>query len=334
MVAGSAGAMAAVVVNRGEHWKAVLMLAPVYLAYQTYRLFIARLDDQKRHLDQMTRLQAERGVLLEREQAARASAEAANQLKDQFLATVSHELRTPMNAILGWADMLRIGALPADRKERACEAIFNNAMRQARLIDELLDMARIMAGKLQLERSAVDPREIAREALEIVQVAADAKSIRIDVDIAAGVGSFYADGPRLQQVLWNLLANAVKFTPEGGAVNLAIRRSGNWGEIVVADSGIGIPGDFLPAVFEPFRQADGTPTREHDGLGLGLAIVKQVVDAHGGTIAVASDGQGRGAMFTVRLPVAGVPPRPPGAVERRVAAITGPSSAPVGGVGV
>lgn len=333
VVAGSAGAMAAVVVDRGEHWKAVLMIAPVYLAYQTYRLFIARLEDQKRHLDEMTRLQNERGVLLEREQVARASAETANRLKDQFLATVSHELRTPMNAILGWADMLRLGTLPADRKDRACEAIFNNAMRQARLIDELLDMARIMAGKLQLERSDVDPREIATGALEIVQIAADAKSIKIDVDIAETVGSFYADGPRLQQVLWNLLANAVKFTPEGGAVRLSIHRAGNLGEIVVSDSGIGIARDFLPAVFEPFRQADGTPTREHDGLGLGLAIVKQVVDAHGGTISVASGGTGHGATFTVRLPVAGALTRPFNGMERRVASVPNPSI-PSGGVGV
>ena len=305
VVAGSAGAMAAVVVSRGDHWKAVVMIAPVYLAYQSYRLFTARLQDQKQHLDAMTRLQKERGELLERERAARASAETANRLKDQFLATVSHELRTPMNAILGWADMLRLGALPDDRRERACEAVFNNAMRQARLIDELLDMARIMAGKLQLERSDVDPREIAEAALEIIQISADAKRIRIDVDIADSLGCLYADGPRLQQVVWNLLANAVKFTPEGGVVRLTMRRVEDCGEIVVADSGVGIPAEFLGSVFEPFCQADPSPTREHDGLGLGLAIVKQVVDAHGGTITVVSGGKGHGATFTVRLPVAG-----------------------------
>jgi signal transduction histidine kinase len=305
VVAGSAGALAAVVVSRGEHWKAVLLIAPCYLAYQTYRLFIVRLQDQKRHLDEMTRLQAERGELLERERAARASAETANRLKDQVLATVSHELRTPMNAILGWADMLRLGVLPPDRKERACEAVFNNAMRQARLIDELLDMARIMAGKLQLERSDVDPREIAQAAVEIIQISADAKHIRLDVDIADGLGCFHADGPRLQQVVWNLLANAVKFTPEGGVVRLAMRRAGDFGEIVVSDSGVGIPPEFLSSVFEPFCQADPSPTREYDGLGLGLAIAKQLVDAHGGTIAVASGGKDQGATFTVRLPVAG-----------------------------
>ena len=306
VVAGSAGAMAAVVVSRGEHWKAVVMIAPVYLAYQSYALFIARLQDQKLHLDEMTRLQKERGVLLEREQAARASAETANRLKDQFLATVSHELRTPMNAILGWSDMLRLNTLPDDRRERACEAIFNNAMRQARLIDELLDMARIMAGKLQLERSDVDPRDLVSGAMEIIQIAAESKGIRIEKDIASDLGSFYADGPRLQQVMWNLLSNAVKFTPEHGVVRLSIGRAGDVGEIVVSDSGVGISAEFMPAVFEPFRQADASPTREHDGLGLGLAIVKQVVDAHGGTITVASAGEGRGATFTVRLPVSSI----------------------------
>jgi signal transduction histidine kinase len=303
VVAGSAGAMAAVVVARGHHWTALLLLAPIYLAYQTYRLFIARLEDQKRHLDAMTALEAERRLLLEREQAARASAETANRLKDQFLATVSHELRTPMNAILGWADMLRLGTLPESRRDRACEAIFNNATRQARLIDELLDMARIMAGKLQLEKSDVDPREIATGAIEIVQMAAEQKRIQLEIDIDPRLGSFHVDGPRLQQVMWNLLANAVKFTPEGGTVSVRVTRVLDWAEIVVSDNGIGIPREFIGSVFEPFRQADPSVTREHDGLGLGLAIVHQVVMAHGGTVTVHSAGQGEGSTFVVRLPV-------------------------------
>ena len=303
VVAGSAGAIAAVIVTRGQQWSALLMLAPVYLAYQTYRLFIARFEDQKRHLDELTALEAERRVLLEREQAARASAEAANRLKDQFLATVSHELRTPMNAILGWADMLRLGTLPESRRDRACEAIFNNATRQARLIDELLDMARIMAGKLQLEKSDVDPREIVNGAVEIVQISAEQKRIQLAVDIDGQLGTFYVDGPRLQQVLWNLLANAVKFTPEDGRVTVRMTRIVDWAEIVVSDDGIGIPREFLSSVFEPFRQADGSVTREHDGLGLGLAIAHQVVVAHGGTITVASAGRGLGSTFAVRLPV-------------------------------
>jgi len=161
-----------------------------------------------------------------------------------------------------------------------------------------------MAGKLQLHRSDVDPREIAAGAVEIVQMAADAKRIRIGVDVAPGTGAFRADGARLQQVLWNLLSNAVKFTPEDGTIAVAIRRRGRWDEIVVADSGMGIERDFLPSVFEPFRQADGSPTRTHDGLGLGLAIVKQLVQAHGGDIAVESPGAGLGTTFRVRIPAA------------------------------
>ena len=302
-VAGFAGAMAAVVVERQQHWTALLLLAPVYLAYQTYRVFAARLEDQRRHLDELTRLEGERRALLESERTARESAESANRLKDQFLATVSHELRTPMNAILGWADMLRHGTLPDDRRQRACEAIFNNAIRQARLIDELLDMARIVAGKLQLDCTRIDPREVAASALETVQMSAEAKQIRIEVDVDPTFDALHADAARLGQVLWNLLANAIKFTPEGGSVHLRMTRRDGWGEIIVSDSGMGIPGDFLPSVFEPFRQADGSVTREHDGLGLGLAIVQQVVIAHGGTIEVDSAGAGRGATFTVRLPI-------------------------------
>ena len=324
MVAGSAGALAAVVIGRGEHWKAVVMIAPVYLTYQTYRLFIARLEDQKRYIDEMTRLDGARRQALEREQAARATAESANRLKDQFLATVSHELRTPMNAILGWADMLRLGTLPPEKRDRACQAIFNNATRQARLIDELLDMARIMAGKLQLEQTDLDARTLARGALEIVQITADAKRIRIDLDVAQDVPPLHGDGPRLQQVLWNLLANAIKFTPDDGTIKVFIRRHGTWGEIVVTDSGIGIPRDFLPAVFEPFRQADGTTTREHDGLGLGLAIVKQLVDAHGGTIGVESAGEGQGTTFTVRIPIATMWRDSPGSSPRGAVAAISP----------
>ena len=296
-------AMAAVIIRSGQYWESVLLVAPLYFGVQNYGLFRARLTDQRRHLAELARLAAERRELLERERAARETAETANRLKDQFLATLSHELRTPMNAILGWADMLRQGTLAEDRRARACAAIFNNATRQAQLIEALLDMARIVAGNLQLERTTVDPREVAATAVAAVQASAAVKRIQIDVDIDPAFDRLHADGARVQQVMWNLLANAIKFTPEGGRVHLGVARRGTWAEIVVSDSGIGIPGDFLPSVFEPFRQADGTVTREHDGLGLGLAIVHQVVVAHGGTIAVDSDGQDRGATFTVRLPI-------------------------------
>jgi signal transduction histidine kinase/ActR/RegA family two-component response regulator len=300
MVAGSAGAIAAVVIQRKDHWKAMLLLAPIYLTYRTYQVFVGRLEDQKRHHERLT-------AALEETQAARASAEAANVLKDQFLATVSHELRTPLNAILGWSDMLCSGILPEPRRVAAAEAIFHNAQRQARLIDELLDMARIMSGKLRLECARVEARDIVNGAIETVHPAAEAKGIAIAIDIDPAVEAFHGDASRLQQVVWNLLANAVKFTPEGGAVRVRVGRRGNAGEIVVADSGSGIPRDFLPSVFEPFRQADASATRLYDGLGLGLAIVKQLVEAHGGSIAVDSAGEGQGATFTVRLPLAREP---------------------------
>jgi signal transduction histidine kinase/ActR/RegA family two-component response regulator len=297
MVAGSAGAIAAVVIQRNDQWKAMLLVAPIYLTYRTYQVFVGRLEDQKRHHEHLA-------AALEETQAARAGAEAANVLKDQFLATVSHELRTPLNAILGWSDMLCSGILPEPRRAAAAEAIFHNAQRQARLIDELLDMARIMSGKLRLECTRVDAKDIVSGAIETVHPAAEAKRIAIAIDLDPTVEAFHGDPSRLQQVMWNLLANAVKFTPEGGSVSVRVGRSGNSGEIVVTDSGAGIPRDFLPSVFEPFRQADASATRMYDGLGLGLAIVKQLVEAHGGSVLVDSAGEGKGATFTVRLPLA------------------------------
>ena len=340
MVAGSAGAAAAVVVNRGEHWIAIVMFAPIYLTYRTYRIFVGRLEDEQRHaeetarlhaeamgalsqardaeralatekerlaaaLAEMTRLQQLRKQLLEREQAARAAAEQANRLKDQFLAIVSHELRTPLNAVLGWADMLRRGTLDDAKRTRASHAIYDGARRQSQLIDDLLDVARIMSGKLRLSRAAVDMHDIIHAAIDVVQPVADAKRIQIAVDAEPSVGALYADGARLQQIVWNLLSNAVKFTPEGGAVRLGLRRTNNLVELSVTDTGPGIPADFVGSVFEPFRQADASSTRAHGGLGLGLAIVKQLVDAHGGTIVVDS-ADGHGATFIVRLPIVAV----------------------------
>jgi signal transduction histidine kinase/ActR/RegA family two-component response regulator len=338
LVAGTAGAAAAIVIDRGGHWTAVLLLAPVYLSYRTYQVFVGRLEDQRRYLAdtrklhqetvdalertrraerdletekerlalalaEMTRLEQARNQLLEREQAARASAEQANRLKDEFLAIVSHELRTPLNAVLGWGDMLRRGNLDDERRTRAIGAIHENAQRQARLIDELLDLSRIISGKLRLERASVDWLEIARGALDVVQPAAQAKEIDIALDLDPSIGTFYGDGPRLQQIVWNLLSNAVKFTPIGGTVRFRLTRSHNIVELVVSDTGQGISRDFLPSVFEPFRQADGSTTRRHGGLGLGLSIVKHLVEAHGGAIKAESAGEGRGSTFTVRLPI-------------------------------
>jgi signal transduction histidine kinase/ActR/RegA family two-component response regulator len=286
MVAASAGACAAIVIDRGEIWVAVLMLAPVYVAYRTYQLFVGRLD------------------LLERERSARASAEQANRLKDQFLAIVSHELRTPLNAVLGWSDILRRGALGPERHERAFRAIYDSARRQAQLIDELLDVSRIMSGKLRLELSPeVDVQDTVARALEVVQPAADAKRIQIVTDARGAIGTICADGCRVQQIVWNLLTNAIKFSSDGGAIRIRIRREPTTVEISVTDGGQGISQDFLPHVFESFRQAEGATTRRQGGLGLGLSIVKHLVEAHGGSVKAESAGEGLGAAFVVRLPI-------------------------------
>jgi signal transduction histidine kinase/ActR/RegA family two-component response regulator len=316
MVAGSAGAMAAVVVDRGEHWKAILLIAPIYLTYRTYELFVGRLEDNTRHMTEMRQLHqgtvdaltkartAERA-----EQEARAAAERANRTKDEFLAVVSHELRTPLTSILGWADMLRRGRLEESRRERACQAIYDSARRQAKLIDDLLDVSRIMSGKLRLERTSVNINDVVDDAVQVVQPAADAKEVQISVAADPKVGAIHGDNARLQQVVSNLLSNALKFTPRGGSVIVQVTRSLDCVELQVRDSGQGIAPEFLSHVFEPFRQADGSTTRAHGGLGLGLSIVKRLVDAHHGTITATSEGVGRGASFIVRLPVNAAPTR-------------------------
>ena len=263
-------------------------------------------DDDRRFILTLARLCAqaiERSRLFEADREAKQHAERANRLKDEFLAIVSHELRTPLNAVLGWTDMLRGGILDEPRRTRALDAVFSNAQRQVQLIDDLLDVARIMSGKLRLERVPVDPQRVIREALEVVQPAAEAKRIQMTVDADPTVGAILADPARLQQILWNLLSNAVKFTPEQGAVRVGLRRDEAAVTIVVSDSGPGIPDDFLPSLFEPFRQADASTTRSHGGLGLGLSIVKHLVESHGGTVSAARGENGAGSAFTVRLPV-------------------------------
>jgi signal transduction histidine kinase/ActR/RegA family two-component response regulator len=300
MVAGGAGALAALIIAHGQHWKAALLSAPIYLTYRTYQIFVGRLDDQRRHTEEMNRL-------LAREQAARASAEEANRLKDEFLAIVSHELRTPLNAILGWADMLNRSAMTPTLRDRATRGIYDSSKRQAKLIEDLLDVARIASGKLRLERTLVDLHDIVRDAVQVVQPAADVKGIRIFVDTDAASGMVHGDAARLQQVATNLLSNATKFTPQGGSVHMRLRQDADHVELIVSDTGQGIAPAFLPSVFEPFRQADGSTTRAHAGLGLGLSIVRNLVDAHNGTVSAHSEGEGRGATFTVRLPVAEAP---------------------------
>lgn len=248
---------------------------------------------------------AEREQLLLNERAARADAERANQLKDEFLATLSHELRTPLNAIVGWAQILKsTEAKPEDYRE-GIEAIERNAKAQTELISDLLDVSRIISGKMRLELQPVDPVSLIRSAVEGFSATAIAKGIVIDQDLDPRVGTIHADPGRLQQVIWNLGHNAVKFTPAGGEITVRMRRIENEIEITVSDTGQGINPAFLPHIFERFRQEDGTTRRNHGGLGLGLAIVKHLVEMHGGRINAASEGEGKGAAFTVYLPLSG-----------------------------
>jgi PAS domain S-box-containing protein len=234
------------------------------------------------------------------EKLARVQAEAASRAKDEFLATLSHELRNPLNAILGWTRMLRAGKLDGPRSARAVATIERNAEMQAALIEDMLDVSRIITGKLRLQVRAVDLRHVVQAALDTVRLAAEAKQIEIGVQLDE-VDSISGDPDRLQQVVWNLLSNAIKFTPRGGHVKVALRM-GTQIDLTVSDDGPGISAEFLPFVFDRFRQADSSSARVHGGLGLGLAIVRHLCELHGGTVGVASEGEGRGATFTVRLP--------------------------------
>lgn len=245
----------------------------------------------------------ERARLYEREQRLRAEAEGANRLKDEFLATVSHELRTPLTAMLGWAHLLRAGQLNERNAVNAMETIERNARSQAQLIDDLLDVSRIITGKLLLDVRPTDPASFIGAAIDAVRPAAEAKGVRIQQVMDTGVSSIAGDPSRLQQVIWNLLSNAIKFTPRGGRVMLSLERVNSHIEIAVSDTGAGISEKFLPHVFDRFRQADQSTTREHGGLGLGLAIVRHLVELHGGTVHVESQGAGMGATFTVKLPL-------------------------------
>jgi signal transduction histidine kinase len=226
----------------------------------------------------------------------------ANRLKDEFLMTISHELRTPLTAIYGWARILASGPADERRRQMGIETIERNARAQMTLINDLLDVASIIRGKLRLELRTIELATLLDETIETLRPAADAKEIAVTAAHDAAVGMIIADPDRLQQIVWNLLSNAVKFTPAGGRVTTTTRRVGDEIEIVVADTGAGIAAEFLPHVFDRFRQAEGGSTRQHGGLGLGLAIVRHLVEMHGGSVRVESDGPGRGATFRVRLP--------------------------------
>jgi signal transduction histidine kinase/ActR/RegA family two-component response regulator len=243
-------------------------------------------------------------VSLIQEQMARTEAEHANRLKDEFLATVSHELRTPLHAVIGWTHMLRHGGLDEATAARAVETIERNAKSQAQLVEDILDVSRMITGKLRLNIAPVDVAAVINAAIDSIQLAAESKGIRLEVTFDPSARRVAGDAGRLQQVVWNLLSNAIKFTSPGGRVEVRLERAGANARIKLSDTGEGISSDFLPFIFDRFRQADGTSTRKHGGLGLGLAIVRHLVELHGGTVEVTSDGKGCGATFTIELPLA------------------------------
>jgi signal transduction histidine kinase/DNA-binding response OmpR family regulator len=285
---------------------AVTLATQVAVAYENARLYA----EAQRHTIALQQEVAERKLaeeeraqMLIREQAARAEAEQANRTKDEFLATLSHELRTPLTAILGWSHLLQTKTLDQENMERALETIERNARSQSQLIDDLLDVSRIITGKLRIDMRPVELVSIIEAAIDSMRPTAQAKSIQFEVTCDKAASHVSGDSNRLQQIVWNLFSNAVKFTPEGGRVNVSLERSGDHAQIAISDTGQGIDARFLPFIFDRFRQADGSTTRKYGGLGLGLAIVRHLVELHGGTIKVYSDGVNKGATFTVLLPL-------------------------------
>jgi signal transduction histidine kinase len=261
-------------------------------------------EEQEADAQRLGQLNERLAEALAQEQQARREAEEASSLKDEFLMTVSHELRTPLTAIHGWARMLLGGAITEGQTVTALKTIERNARAQTRLIDDLLDVSRVVGGNLHLELRDVRVAAVVEHAVDSIRPAAAAKQITLDSRVDAGAGTVHADPERLQQIVWNLLSNAVKFTPNGGRVELHAARAGNDVHITVTDNGAGISPEFLPHVFERFRQQHVGTTRKYGGLGLGLAIVRHLVALHGGTISAESAGEGRGATFRVRLPAA------------------------------
>ena len=258
--------------------------------------------EHKRALERASQTEREREHLLLEAQRAHQEAELANRVKDEFLATLSHELRTPLNAVLGWAQILRLTHDdPATR--RALDIIERNAVAQGRLIDDLLDVSRIVSGKIRLDEEPVDLAVVVNAATESIAHTADARGLRLKVDVSPDLPAVVGDAQRLQQVFWNLLSNAVKFSDAGAEVWITVRQNGRSLQADVGDTGAGIAPEILPHVFDRFTQADSSTTRAHAGLGLGLAIVRHLVELHGGTVSAESEGPGRGSTFRVELPI-------------------------------
>ncbi len=313
----SAAGLIAIVIGRYGFY-AVIATAPIILiivfTYQTYLKNIeasvaqteaARLhvEELSRYIGELQRSEEARGQLLVRAERARAEAEAANRIKDEFLATLSHELRTPLTSLLGWSSVLREAKRDEKVLSQGLDAIDRNARVQAQLIDDLLDVSRIVSGKLNLDVRPLDISSVTRAAINVVRPAADAKNITLDYFAEPGLGAISADSARLQQIVWNLLSNAVKFTPQGGKITIRIQQEKSHAKVTVQDTGQGIEAEFLPRVFDRFRQADSSTTRSFGGLGLGLAIVRHLVELHGGTVSAESEGIGKGATFTATFPL-------------------------------
>ena len=284
---------------------------------------IASVGRQIGQFQERKRAEEKLAHLLVRERSARADAEKANRLKDEFLATLSHELRTPLNAVIGWARILKSGRVDQDSAMHAIDVIERNAWAQKQIIEDILDVSRVITGKLQLHLARVDLVSVVNAALDAVRPAFDAKQITIETNYQEGLKIIAGDSDRLQQVVWNLLSNASKFTPAGGSVGISITQDQNYAQIEISDTGPGIAAEFLPHVFERFRQADGSTTRTHGGLGLGLAIVRHLVELHGGLIFAENGTVRSGAVFTVRLPLPSgqlelAPVTTPAAVEEPV----------------
>ncbi|HEX6185214.1 MAG TPA: ATP-binding protein [Pyrinomonadaceae bacterium] len=311
--ASAAGATARLVQSVGFY--AVLATLPIIaIIYFTYLTYLKNIEVSEAHVDELSRYLRElkqsevlREQILIREQAARAEAEAANRVKDEFLSTLSHELRTPLTSIIGWTNLMRAGQVKGEVQAQALETIERNARIQSRLIDDLLDLSRIISGKLLLEAREVELATVVSNSIDVVRPAANAKGIRLTYECEPGAKTISGDSARLQQVAWNLLSNAVKFTPDGGEVRVRLALEGARVRLAVSDTGKGIAPEFLPHVFDRFRQADSATTRAYGGLGLGLAIVRHLVELHGGTVEADSEGEGRGSTFSVTFPLAQAP---------------------------
>ena len=313
----SAAGIIAQLINTFGFYAVVATVPIVLIIYFTYSTYLKNLEVSgtqaelaQLHVEELSRYVAElkrseeaRGQLLEREQRARAEAESANRIKDEFLATLSHELRTPLTALLGWANLLRGPGITEAMLQHGLESIERNARVQTQLIDDLLDVSRIISGKLSLDVRPVEISPVIEAAISVVRPAADAKSITLTYQQDFGIGTISGDAARLQQIVWNLLSNAVKFTPEGGRIEVYLEAIDSHAKLTVKDSGQGISPEFLPQVFDRFRQADSSTTRGHGGLGLGLAIVRHLVELHGGSVAVESKGIDQGTTFSVTFPL-------------------------------